>query len=171
MIDSLIGTASLLTRRYLLGQSEENSLQCPVIFHVINSLNRGGAESMLLALANHQKSVFRPVIISLMKEGALTERVRSMGVECHHLNFRRNHPDIFGMIKLIHLIRTLKPAVVQGWMYHGDLASFLALFFSGPCQHQPTMVAFGNGGTGTPRHCHATRQCGLDQLSLVIYSS
>ena len=131
MLGALIGAASLQTRRYLLGQSEENSLQRPVIFHVINSLNRGGAESMLLALANHQKSVFRPVIISLMKEGALTERVRSMGVECHHLNFRRNHPDIFGMIKLIHLIRTLKPAVVQGWMYHGDLASFLALFFSG----------------------------------------
>ena len=141
MLGALIGATGLQTKRYLLSLCTKEVPPRPIVFHIINSLNRGGAESMLLALIKQQQTSYQPVVISLMQEGALSERVSAMGIPCHHLNFKRNYPDLLGMIELICLIRTHKPSIIQGWMYHGDLASLLALFFSG--RRQSTKLIWG----------------------------
>jgi glycosyltransferase involved in cell wall biosynthesis len=47
------------------------------------------------------------------------------------LNFGRAAGAVAGIIRLARLIAEQRPDIVQGWMYHGDLAALVALLMSG----------------------------------------
>ena len=104
------------------------------ILHVINGLSIGGAEMMLYKLLSRtSRERFEPVVISLMGQGALGARIEALGVPVHAMGMKPGMPTPGATWRLIRLVRRLKPDLIQGWMYHGNLAALLAgTFAPGP---------------------------------------
>jgi glycosyltransferase involved in cell wall biosynthesis len=102
------------------------------IVHVISGLDTGGAEMMLAKLvAGMDRARFSNTVISLTDKGQLVEQIRSSGVAVYTLGMRRGRPNILALPRLIRLLRTLRPNIVQSWLYHADLLSTLAVTYSG----------------------------------------
>ncbi|MBN2570040.1 MAG: glycosyltransferase [Deltaproteobacteria bacterium] len=90
------------------------------ILHIITGLNNGGAETVLyrLTTANTENT---HQIISMMDSGFYGERLIMAGIPVYTLNMPHGRVTIKGIIKLYRLMRSIKPDVVQTWMYHADL--------------------------------------------------
>src|SRR4051794_23070346 len=101
------------------------------IVHVISGLSLGGAESMLGALVTSAMPDMEHRVVSLKSGGVHADRLRAAGVPVDELNFHSALPSPSGLRRLVRLIREQRPNVVQGWLYHGDLAALLALKLSG----------------------------------------
>lgn len=101
------------------------------VLHVTTDLDVGGAENMLtnLVTASREPGI-EHVVASLIPNGALAPRLRSAGIPVHEFNFRSVAAPVaaFG---LANLIRQAAPHVVQGWMYHGNLAASVGLALAG----------------------------------------
>lgn len=111
------------------------------VLHVITDLDLGGAETMLAALVTARADTgLEQVVASLLPRGALTPRLRNAGVDVHEFAFKSVSAPV-ELLKLASLIRRFSPDVVQGWMYHGDLAALLALTVSG--RRNQTALAWG----------------------------
>ena len=101
------------------------------IVYIITGLATGGAEIMLyhlLAKINRQK--FNPVVISLIDKGTLGDLIESLGISVYTLGMKRGIPTFTSVRQLIKTIGHLQPDLIQGWMYHGNLAAKLASIFS-----------------------------------------
>lgn len=102
------------------------------ILHVITDLYVGGAEAMLTRLVVAKPGVAdQSAVVSLLPDGFFADHLRAAGIPVMELNFRKPFGIVAGMVGLARLIRATKPDVVQGWMYHGDLAALLALILAG----------------------------------------
>jgi glycosyltransferase involved in cell wall biosynthesis len=102
------------------------------IIYVTAGLRGGGAEAMLARLATAHPAVADEItIVSLLPAEAFVERLRAEGVTVIELDFAGARGIAFGLVKLARLISDTEPQVVQGWMYHGDLAALIALVLSG----------------------------------------
>lgn len=101
------------------------------VCHVITGLYAHGAERMLLKLiAGMDAQRFDSMVISLMDKGAVGPRIEALGVPVLTLDWPRGRPTLSGLTRLVRLVRDARPDVVQGWMYHGNLAATLAARFS-----------------------------------------
>ena len=106
------------------------------IVYVIAGLRRGGAEAMLTRLVTAQPSVAAEIIVvSLIPAEAHVEHLRAEGVTVVELDFGHAGGAATGLFRLARLIAETKPDIVQGWMYHGDLAALVALAMSGRRRH------------------------------------
>jgi glycosyltransferase involved in cell wall biosynthesis len=104
----------------------------PSVLHVTTGLEIGGGEVLLLTLAEAARRRGQEVgVVSLMADGPMRRRFEAAGIPLDTLGMRRGVPSISGLIRLIRLIRRRRPAVVQGWLYHGSIAATLALILSG----------------------------------------
>src|SRR5215831_7785090 len=102
------------------------------ILHVITDLYVGGAETMLTRLATAKPGLAEETrIVSLLPDGFLASHLRAAGLTVVELDFRTPFGVIAGLVRLRRLIAETTPEIVQGWMYHGDLAALLALVLSG----------------------------------------
>jgi glycosyltransferase involved in cell wall biosynthesis len=102
------------------------------ILYVTAGLRGGGAEAMLTRLATATPGVADEVIVvSLLPAEAHVERLRAAGVTVVELTFDRAAGVARGLVELAKLIAARRPDIVQGWMYHGDLAALVALIMSG----------------------------------------
>jgi glycosyltransferase involved in cell wall biosynthesis len=107
------------------------------IVYVTAGLRGGGAEAMLTRLLAARPSVADEItVVSLIPAEAHianqhVERLRAAGVTVVELDFARAGGMAAGLFRLARLIATTKPDIVQGWMYHGDLAALVALAMSG----------------------------------------
>jgi glycosyltransferase involved in cell wall biosynthesis len=130
---ALAGTTALRTG------CVKNSLKSgasPRVLHVITSLNRGGAETMLIELLREERARDgdgkpRSMVASVASGGAHAPTVHRLGVPLVELGFTRRMPSIVGLFRLARFIRSRRPDVVQGWMYHGDLVALIGLLLSG----------------------------------------
>ncbi|MEA5579048.1 glycosyltransferase family 4 protein [Anabaena sp. UHCC 0451] len=104
-----------------------------LICHLITGLNTGGAERMLYnLLSKSNRELFSPIVISLMDRGTFGDRIESLGIPVHSIGMKQGIPTPATLLRLVQTIRCLKPDVIQGWMYHGNLAAFLAGLFLSP---------------------------------------
>ncbi len=90
------------------------------ILHIISGLRRGGAESILYRLCQHDKEN-RHVIISLtdsQDDGMIHNK---NNVSVHKLNFSNRKINLFELFKLYKHIKKIKPDIVQTWMIHADM--------------------------------------------------
>jgi glycosyltransferase involved in cell wall biosynthesis len=102
------------------------------ILHVITGLDAGGAESMLAALVTAApRGDFVHHVVSLKAGGVHAATLRAAVVEVDELGLAPQWPDPRALWHLVLLIRSTRPDLVQGWLYHGDLAAWLGLALSG----------------------------------------
>jgi len=104
------------------------------IAHVITDLDTGGAEMMLYKLlTSSQDDEMESLVISLMGRGVITERIEALGIKVDTLDLKQGEgPSWKSIKKLRRLMRTFNPDIVQGWMYHGNIAAAVAVFLFDP---------------------------------------
>ena len=102
------------------------------VCHIITGLYTGGAEMMLYRLlAATDRCRYEPTVISLIDQGAVGERIRALDIPVHTLELNRSSGILAGPVRLLSLLRSLQPDLIQGWMYHGNLAATFAGFLTG----------------------------------------
>ena len=96
----------------------------PRVVHVINSLNTGGAETMLARLVSAEDaSRFEHIVLPLLEGGPVTERVREAGALAQPLRVEGARNLVTAPIRLAVRMRRLRPDLVQGWLLQGNLAA------------------------------------------------
>jgi glycosyltransferase involved in cell wall biosynthesis len=102
------------------------------VLHVITGLTVGGAErSLSLILEGTQSQLQEILVVSLTSSGHFRDVIRRMGIKVVNLDMVRGRPSLWGLIRLIGIIRQFRPDILQSWMYHADLLSLFALWLSG----------------------------------------
>ena len=97
------------------------------IVHIITDLDTGGAEMMLYKLLSHMdRAQFDPAVISLIAGGTVRDRIEALDIPVYSLEIRQGIPTLQAIWRLMALVRKLNPALLQGWMPHGNLAAQLA---------------------------------------------
>ena len=102
------------------------------IIHIINSLEKGGAEGNLYRLCKFHKNKFKNkiniTIITLIDGGFYKYELKKIGVKIFSLKIKKKN-KILKLIKKIlelkKLVKKINPAVIQSWMYHSN---FISLF-------------------------------------------
>ncbi len=92
------------------------------ILHVITGLEMGGAENMLLKILK-QDSLNHHVVISLTKAGVLEKDFKNTKHHIETLGLKRGCLSFAAIKKLATIIHLEDPDIIQGWMYHGNLAA------------------------------------------------
>jgi glycosyltransferase involved in cell wall biosynthesis len=104
-----------------------NRRQQPIkVLFVVTELGTGGAEQMLLNLLTKlDRKAFEPVVASLHPlddhTAQLAGRIRELGITIHDLRWNSVAQSVRALASLRSLIRSLEPAIVQGWMVHANL--------------------------------------------------
>jgi len=99
------------------------------VLHAITGLEVGGAENMLVRLLDAgTREKFEPSVLSLMDPdaapyGTLAPQVAALRIPVATLQMPRRHPTLANVWRLCRTVRTADPQLIQGWMYHGNLAA------------------------------------------------
>ncbi len=97
------------------------------ILHLITGLGIGGAESALnRLLVAMDRERFEPVVVSLMAGGPIRDSIEAEGIPVHSLDMKRSLPSLSAMMKFRRIVRRERPEILQGWMYHGNIAALTA---------------------------------------------
>ncbi|MGB4116673.1 MAG: glycosyltransferase [Polaromonas sp.] len=103
------------------------------VLHIITCLDQGGAEAVLCRLVAARKDDVEYSVISLKGRGFYGATLEASGVQPHYFQFARffELASLFEFVRLVRLIASLAPDVVQTWLYHADLIGGLAARFAG----------------------------------------
>lgn len=98
------------------------------IIHLIQALDNGGCENMLLRVLPHLNN-FKNEIITLNHRGELAEKFEEKNIAIFNIN-QKNLLDIFGYFRLLKEIRKEKPDIIFTYLFHADAIGrlFLQLF-------------------------------------------
>lgn len=111
-------------------RAEKDKLAASVL-HVITGLSTGGAERALYnVLAGGLAKSSNVAVLSLLDEGTYGSLIRDLGVPVYTLGMRRGLPGPNALRQLKTIMSDIGPDVVQGWMYHGNLAASLATWIA-----------------------------------------
>ncbi|MGA9774277.1 MAG: glycosyltransferase [Blastocatellia bacterium] len=98
------------------------------IAHIITSLEKHGAQMMLYkVLSSMDRTRFDSIVISLADGGALKDKFAALGVVVYSAGMKKGVPTPGSVYRFARLMKQIKPDLVQGWMYHGNLAAQLAV--------------------------------------------
>jgi glycosyltransferase involved in cell wall biosynthesis len=101
------------------------------IIHVISGLGTGGAESMLVRLAGGlQKRGFDQHVISVSGRGTNNQKLEALDVPVTALDLKSIPQAPIAAGQVVRLVNTIRPDILQGWMYHGDLFATLAHYLA-----------------------------------------
>ena len=116
-------------REYASGKNSYNDLrQKPTIVHIISGLDIGGAEMMLCKLlSTSELSCFRHNVISLGEKGILANDLEAFKIPVYAAGWQKNQIRLGPIRTFYNALNQIKPDIVQGWMYHGNLAAIFAL--------------------------------------------
>ena len=114
----------------VVGATVKDSEKQKKVLHIITGLNDGGAEGVLSRLCLHSRNV-EHTVISLMDAGKYGPILTEACVTVHCLGMNPGRPSVLKFLKLIRLIKTEQPDVVQTWMYHADLLGGIAAKLAG----------------------------------------
>lgn len=96
------------------------------VLHVITGLGNGGAERSLFNLVTSRQSGIRHSVISLSGMGSYGLLIKDAGIPIEAVGIRSFSTAVGAISRLRALVRQVVPDVLQGWMYHGNLATSLA---------------------------------------------
>ncbi|MDB5888916.1 MAG: glycosyltransferase [Rhodocyclales bacterium] len=97
------------------------------VLFISSGLGVGGAETALERLIPYLQAK-RVVceVASLREIGEVGARMLAVGISIHAIGMQPPKPSLKGLWRLFRLIRHFKPDVIQGWMYHGNIAAQIA---------------------------------------------
>lgn len=94
---------------------------------IITGLGMGGAEHALLQLLSRfDRTRFDLRLLVLGNEDALAQRFEQIDVPPRWLDLHAGRWPVGGVRRLLQAVREFQPDVLQGWMYHGNLAASFA---------------------------------------------
>jgi glycosyltransferase involved in cell wall biosynthesis len=100
------------------------------LLYIITGLSTGGAEIMLYQILSRiNRDVYSPSVVSLMDRGTVGDRIEALGIPVHTIGLKQGIPTPAGIWRLANTVRQINPDLIQGWMYHGNLAAQLASAF------------------------------------------
>ena len=101
------------------------------VLHIITGLSDGGAEGVLYRLCKYDTKA-QHIVISMMNEGKYGQLLKEAGIDVYLLNMHESkfNPSVFW--RFYRLIFSLKPDLVQTWMYHADLIGGLVAYATNP---------------------------------------
>lgn len=104
-----------------------------IIVHIITGLEVGGAELMLqrMCLAQRLNQSDRVIVISLSSIGSVGTHLKRVGIEVHAMELQGYSNIFLSVFNLIRLLRSIRPDIVQTWMYHADLLGGIAARVAG----------------------------------------
>jgi glycosyltransferase involved in cell wall biosynthesis len=100
------------------------------IVHVITALNTGGAEMMLKKVISETTGLHEHIVISLKNVGPIGRSLRSRGIPVIALGGMSGRFSFPLLFRLAKELRSLKPDLVQAWMYHANFAAWSAKLLS-----------------------------------------
>ncbi len=110
--------------------SVANNHKIKLVF-VITALGTGGAQMMLYKfLTRINRSYYSPIVISLISEGIFVERIRDLDIPVKTLGMKPGGYNPLILFRLRQMLVEIQPDIIQGWMYHANLAAQLAKFLS-----------------------------------------
>ena len=109
------------------------------VTHLITDLEYGGAENMLCKLVqNIPRKHIDCSIVSLTTIGPIGEILRNEGLLVESIGAMPGKiPTLRQTVRLFQVIYRIKPNIIQGWMYHGNLA---ATMIGALCTFRPRVV-------------------------------
>ena len=96
------------------------------VVHITPGLGLGGAETMLTKWVCEPAGELRHHVINLQGGGPLTSTLTAHGIAVDALGLPRGKACAAALVRLAALVRSLRPDILLGWMYHGNLAAQLA---------------------------------------------
>lgn len=97
------------------------------IFHIITGTNVGGAEIVLeRTLSAIDRTRFENSVLSLLPSGPIAEKISQHGPSVSSLDMARGYPGPSQLLRFIKTVRSSRPDLIHGWMYHGSLAATVA---------------------------------------------
>ena len=105
------------------------------VMHLITGLEHGGAENMLCKIVqNIPREHVDCSIVSLTTIGPVGEKLRSKGLLVESIEAKPGKiPTLRQTAHLIQIVYRIKPDIIQGWMYHGNLAATIIGVFCTSC--------------------------------------
>jgi glycosyltransferase involved in cell wall biosynthesis len=102
------------------------------ILHITTTVGTGGAERMLLNVVTEgQKYGIGHGVVALRRDGMLAEPLREAGARVWNCGLQAGHASLHAAREIRKALITFAPNIVQGWMYHGNLAACLARTLGG----------------------------------------
>lgn len=90
------------------------------ILHLLPALERAGAEMLLLEIVTRRAGDFEHLIVCMKESDPDFMRLfTAAGVRVEELNWRDGR--LRSLMRLLELVRSHKPNVIQGWMVHANL--------------------------------------------------
>ena len=81
-------------------------------------------------LCRMNRTCFEPIVVSLMNKEKIGRGIEAIGVPVYSLGMHAGIPNPLALFELLTIVRKVKPDIIQGWMYHGNLAATVASGFS-----------------------------------------
>ena len=101
------------------------------VVHVINSLDRGGAEATLFKLVAADCRRHRTHIVSLTDLGEYGKSFLELGVHVTPLKIRANPTAATSIVRLARLLKRIRPSLVQTWLVHSNMIGGIAARLAG----------------------------------------
>jgi glycosyltransferase involved in cell wall biosynthesis len=98
------------------------------VLHLATGFGRGGAELNLSRLVcNMDRSRFSNTVVSMSRDydAVLSEQLKRAGVGFWSIGMRPGVPNPAGLVRLLRIVRQVRPQILQTWMYHADLLGLL----------------------------------------------
>lgn len=100
------------------------------LLFLTTGLGSGGAEVMLHSLLSTlDRDRFEPTVISLMDKGVYGTQIEELDIPVYCVEMLAGKPTLSSAQRLTKLIKQIEPDLIQGWMYHANLAAQFFNFF------------------------------------------
>lgn len=94
------------------------------VMFIVTGLSRGGAEVMLgTTLRALDRYAISPCVVSLKELGPIGAEIESLGIPVFALQIGTRRGIVSGLCRLLKLVGTERPQVLQGWLPHGNLVA------------------------------------------------
>lgn len=102
------------------------------VLYIVNCLSVGGAQKALLNLLQSDMSQqYPPLVITLIQAKGMQKAFQQAGIPLLELDIKRLSGLLLCPWRLWKAVRNVRPVVIQGWLYYGNMVAVLAWLFAG----------------------------------------